>query len=72
MKATLSFYLPEEREEHAAAVRAMDYKIAIEQISAFVRLKLKYGTDLSADEEDAFIEVREKILEVCSDLEVEI
>lgn len=71
MKATLSFYLPEEREEHDAAVRAIDYKIALSRIAAYVRHKLKYGNDLSADEEDAYADVRDEIIRVCDDLEVE-
>lgn len=45
MKATLTFQLPEEREEHEAAIHAMDYRIAIRALDERLRHAAKHGLD---------------------------
>lgn len=59
-RASLIFKLPEEAEEHAAALRGLEYKGAIQEIDNFIRKRLKHE-DLSEDAKEALGSVREEI-----------
>lgn len=43
MKATLTFSLPEDRDEHEVAVHAMDWKLVASSLDGWLRGCLKYG-----------------------------
>lgn len=51
MKATLEFNLPEENQEHRAAINGMSYRCALSEIHEQIRQRLKHGHQLqSADD----------------------
>jgi hypothetical protein len=63
MIATLTFNLPEETEEHQAAIDGQKWKIAMHDLDRHFRDKLKYGHPfLSADEVFEF--ARQSIYEI--------
>jgi hypothetical protein len=65
MKATLKFWLPEERFEYACAVAGADALSAINVILSECRSKLKYGSGEFKDCDDATIEkVRDFIVDL--------
>ena len=61
MKATLSFSLPDEREEHETAVHAMDYRAVLGEVDNKLRDCLKYGHTYKSIEE-AFDGIRQLLL----------
>jgi hypothetical protein len=63
MKAILEFTLPEEKEEYTVARKGIDYKIAIDEFSDFLRSQLKYG-ELSEEKDAVYDEIREKWIEI--------
>ena len=65
MIATLTFNLPEETEEHQAAIDGQKWKTAMHSLDQHFRGKLKYGHSfLSADEVFEF--ARQSIYDVLS------
>jgi hypothetical protein len=51
MRAILEFNLPEDRQEHNAAVHGMDWALVCWELDQEIRKFLKYGNDFkSADE----------------------
>jgi len=65
-KATLSFNLPEEREEFTIASRALDTESAIEEYQNWLRSKLKYE-ELTDEQDKCFEEAREKWFQILND-----
>lgn len=49
MIATLTFNLPEEQNEFDTANNALNYKRALNEISYFLRNKVKYGGELNIE-----------------------
>ena len=45
MKAILEFDLPEDKEEHDAASRGMDWALVVWHIDQFIQNKIKYEQD---------------------------
>ena len=45
MKAILEFNLPEDKEEHDAASRGMEWALLVWHIDQFIRNKIKYEQD---------------------------
>jgi len=45
MKAILEFNLPEDREEHETAIKAMEWKWALQSVDEYLRGIVKYGDD---------------------------
>jgi hypothetical protein len=62
MKATLVFDLPEEEEDFNLAVKAIHYKIVLDDVDNHLRGKLKYS-ELTQEVYDALSEVRSFLLE---------
>lgn len=60
MKATLSFVLPEEKDDLDAAMRAADYRRLICDIEDYVKSQMDHG-DLYEDEFRAYDDVLSKI-----------
>jgi len=60
MKATLSFVLPEEKDDLDAAMRAADYRQLICDIEDYVKSQMDHG-DLYEDEFRAYDDVLSKI-----------
>lgn len=44
-RATLSFNLPEESEEHLSSIQGADWKIAVWELDQYLRNKIKYADD---------------------------
>jgi phage shock protein A len=59
MKITLAFN-EEERSEALAAMQAMDYRLALDDLDNFLRSKIKYS-DLTEEVENALQEVRDHL-----------
>lgn len=55
-KATLSFTLPEEQEDFDSAYNGASYLLTLSEIYNKCRSQLKYGSPLSPEEADKFIE----------------
>ena len=51
MKAILIFSLPEDREEHEAAVHGMEWKIVCEDMDNQLRSWLKHGNEFTSIDE---------------------
>lgn len=69
-KATISFTLPEEHDEHQAAIHGQDWKHIVYEVSMFLRNKLKYGHEFkSADE--ALEAVRTHLWDECNDYKLD-
>jgi hypothetical protein len=66
MRATLSFTLPEEREEFELASKAGHLDYVIGELDNFLRGKIKYGQH-SAEVEAIYQEVRDKLWELRND-----
>ena len=45
MKGILEFDLPEDREEYEIAVNGYKYKSVLEELTSFLRQKIKYASD---------------------------
>lgn len=50
MKATLTFTLPEEQEEHATALAGSEYRCALDDIRDVLRKRRKYDQCQTAEE----------------------
>ena len=50
MKAILEFSLPEEQDEHRAAVDGAKWKYALHDVHEFIRQRLKHDAPVTADE----------------------
>jgi len=61
--ANLIFKLPEEQSEHRIAVHALDWALCVNDISGFLRDKLKYGHEFQTIDE-ALQACREYLLEI--------
>lgn len=62
-KATISFTLPEEAEEHRTALQGQDYKSAIEEFDQFLRATIKHA-GLPVDQESALRDARTRLLNI--------
>lgn len=60
MKAALRFDLPEEEDEHKAALHGQDYKSVLESLDIYLRGQMKHG-GLSEAEYAAFDDIRGKL-----------
>ena len=67
MIATLRYTLPEERDEHAAALAGMDALAALRAIDAHLRTATKHG-DFDAPTRAALQAVRDLLREECEGL----
>lgn len=63
MKVTMSFTLPEEREEFNLALKGVNYNLVIEDFENWLRSKIKYTDETTVTLE----EVREKLNEFKND-----
>lgn len=72
MKATLSFTLPDEREEFENCVSADGYRAVIEELSNWLRAKVKYAIDLPSTEIDAYDKAREELFRLVDEFKVTI
>ena len=63
MKATLTFDLPEENEEHMNAVQGGSYKAALSELDQRLRAKTKHSEDPSP----VYDEVRDWLHEIMGD-----
>ena len=45
MKTTITFQLPEERDEHHLALHGIDYYLSLLDLSNYLRTECKYHTD---------------------------
>lgn len=69
-KATLTFSLPEEREEYDLARKGMDYSIAIDEFRNFLRYRYKHVEPPCAAAEKEFEEIQTKFFEIMNDNKV--
>ena len=69
MIAKLVFKLPEEEEEHLAAIRGMSYKFVIEHMDEYFRGRLKYEETLSKSVREALEAARQELLELKQEAE---
>jgi len=69
MIATLTFNLPEDREEYELAVNGSKYYCAASDFSNYLRHKLKY-IELEEREQVIFEEVRKKFYECFEGVEI--
>ena len=63
-RATLSYKLPEEKEEHRLALKGVDYCIALENLRNYLRGKVKYEShppELSVIYEELYQKVNDEI-----------
>jgi hypothetical protein len=60
MKVTMRFDLPEEDDEHKAALHGQDYKNVLESIDHYLRGQMKHG-GLGEAEYAAFEDIRGKL-----------
>ena len=70
-KVTLSYTLPEEREEYAITMAAGDYYAVLFDLDNFLRSKLKYE-ELTESDEAVYRDVRRKLNDLISEYNVEI
>lgn len=71
MKATLTFDLPEENEEHLMAINGWKYRLALSNLNEFLRAKIKYG-DFSEEIHDVYQQVRDQLHEQLNDNSIEL
>lgn len=71
MKATLTFNLPEEQDEHQQALNAGKVLGAIQEFDNFLRAKLKYE-ELTEADQITYSYVREKLYNCFSDSGIKI
>lgn len=69
MKATLSFNLPEEREEFELSCKAPNYAIVVEDFQNFLRKKLKYES-LTEAEAKIYEHVQEEFFDILRSREI--
>lgn len=69
MKATLTFNLPEEAEEFKLARNGINYSIAIEEFSNYIRRKYKHIDPKSAEAYHEYEEICAHWFSVISDLD---
>lgn len=62
-RATLSFTLPEETDEHRAALHGQDYKSAIEEFDQFLNSTIKHA-GLPVDQEAVLRDARTRLLNI--------
>lgn len=72
MKATLTFDLPEEREEFELATRAAAFMLVLHDFDQHLRSQMKYNDQLSAEQFKIYDDLRSKLHEFASDNNVEI
>ena len=65
MKATMTFELPEEREEFETTVKALDWKFAMSDLDEYLRNELKYGAYVLDAETTE--NIRSKIYDILTD-----
>lgn len=65
-KVTLTFKLPEEREDFEYASKGLEYKIVIDEIDEYLRKMIKYET-LTDEAANIYQEVRDKLWEIKRD-----
>lgn len=61
MKAMLRFDLPEEADEHRAALHGQDYKTVLESLDEYIRCQMKHG-GLSEAEYAAHDDIHGKLM----------
>lgn len=71
MRATLRFDLPDEDDEHKAALHGHDYKSVIESLDQYLRAQMKHG-GLSEVEYAAYEDIRQKVAHFLEEYGVEI
>jgi hypothetical protein len=65
MNATLSFTLPEEREEFETAVKALDWKFAMSDLDEYLRMELNHAPhDLNPD---TLEHIRSKLFDILNE-----
>lgn len=64
MKATLSFNLPEEQEEHKFALNGCKLASEIQEFDYYLRGEIKYSTTLSQEHIELYEKIREKLHEM--------
>lgn len=69
MKAALQFDLPEEREEHRAALDGWKWKSVAEQMDNYLRNRMTYE-DLTDEQDAAFDAAREELRRLTDHYEV--
>lgn len=57
MQATLTFNLPEDREDFELASKAVDYSIVLNDIDQFLRSKIKHS-DATEEQQKVYEEIR--------------
>lgn len=67
MKAILEFNLPDDQEDYDMANKAVSYKVALWEISQYLRSEVKYNEQLSADAYDQVVKLREKFHDILND-----
>lgn len=68
-KATLSFKLPEEREEHKQALNGPAYASALEEMRSYFRNRLKYEEAMPHDARTALEAARDHLSGLMMDIE---
>lgn len=68
-KATISFSLPEEKEEYETTMKAVSYACALEDFRNYLRSRLKYE-ELTEEQSKTLDEVRTKFFEILADNEI--
>ena len=63
MTATLTFTLPEEQEEFYVCAKGADWRLALEDLDAHLRSRLKYEEGLSEEADKALQATRDKLHE---------
>lgn len=63
MKATLTFDLPEEAEEHLRSVQSLDWALTVMDMDNYLRGRIKYE-ELSDEVDEALEDVRKKLWEI--------
>lgn len=66
MRMTMSFTLPEERDEFESANNGMLYHIVLQELDNHLRSKLKYEV-LTEEQSKIYDEVRSKLYELAND-----
>lgn len=71
-KATLTFNLPEERDEYKTVMKAADMSIVLSEYDNFLRGILKYGSERYKTDEELLVveELRTKLNELRTEYEV--
>jgi uncharacterized protein HemX len=69
MRATLSFKLPEESEEHQTCLNGGVYKSALQELDNWLRAKLKYE-NLTDETSKAFQDTRDQLHELLKEEDI--